>query len=994
MQTAIATSLNFPAGVAVDAVGSVYFSSFDDGAVYLLTLSSGIYSAPATAVTGLNQPRKIALDGNGDIFIADTGNSRVVEEVPDGEGYSQTVVGSGMQYPYGVAVGAGGSVYVADTGNDSILLETPSGEGFTQSVLIPGPTAPGIALDGLGNVYFPDVDAIVFKIDFADPPSFSFSSTIIGATSSDSPQTVTILNVGNAALLLPPPGSGSNPAVPAGFELGAATTCPEVPASGSAGSLAANASCVYVIDFEPTAIESYSGSLVLSDNSLNVNSATQSISLSGTGLPLPATQLAVSGVPVQILAGGNLGTATVDVENADSAIVTGSSATVTVTVTGPGGYSQMVSGAAVSGVYSANLSSLILTVAGTYTVTATSTGLASAAANSIVDPVEVNLPTSPVGTPSSTITVTIPFATATGLGTPAVQVVTQGAAHGLDFSNVGTGTCTDGAAIAAGSSCTVDVVFTPKYPGIRYGAAILDDESGNVLTTIYLSGTGTGPMVNFLPGTGLPVAEPEPPYNLQAPASSQVDASGNIYVVDHNANKLYKKTPSEEGYVQSVIPTTGLNLPEDAAIDGAGNIYIVDSANNRVIKLTYTGGSWVQSTILSMNYPAGIAVDAQGNLYVSTEEDGFLYLETLSNGSYTQTTIATGLSQPRKVAVDASGNVYVADSENARVLKETPTGEGYTQTVVGSGMTLPFGVAVDINGNVYVSDAETGAIYTETPLGEGYTQSSFPGGISPISITVDQQGNLYESDRSFGTVAKLDRYDPPFLDFNLTAVGATSSDSPRTVTVADAGNTALSISVPGSGSNPAASTGYSLAGSTSCPRIASSGSAGAISVNTSCTYAVNFSPTVPGDVSGTLALTDNSLNVTASTQTVELNGSAYIPLGHYAITGLPTTSVAGVSVPFTLTAESAAGAVITISYAGTAHLTSSDAQAVFSLTSGGSPITSYTFQSSDAGVKVLYVTFKTAGSQTAAAIDTVAEVTVTSASDLVTAAAAATRQLS
>ncbi len=990
VQTTVATSLDFPTGVAVDAFGNVYFSSFSDGAVYELMLSSGSYSLPGTAVTGLNEPRKIAVDASGDLFIADTGNSRVVEEIPNGEGYSQTVIGSGMHYPYGVAVGASGMVYVADTINSRILLETPSGAGFTQTVLIPGPPAYGIAVDGQGNVYFPDpADATVFKVGFSDPPSFSFASTVIGATSSDSPQSTTIVNIGNAALALPAPGSGSNPAVSAGFELDGATTCPEVAASDSAGTLAVNASCVYAIDFAPTTVSSYSGSLTLTDNSLNIASATQSIALTGTGLPLPATQLALSGVPSLLLSGGNLGTVTVDVENMNGVVVTGSSASVTVTVTGPGGYSQMVSGAASSGVYSANLSSLALTVAGTYTVTVTSSELTSASATSIVEPTEIGFSSLPVGTASSTMTVTIPFGLGATLGTPGVKVVTQGAT-GLDFTNAGTGTCTAGAMIASDSSCTVNVVFTPKYPGIRYGAVILYDGSGNVLETVYLTGTGTGPMVNFLPGTPVLVASNQPPYNLQAPASSQVDASGNIYVADHNNNAVYKETPSGGGYVQTTLPATGLNLPEDAAVDGAGNVYIADSANLRVVELSYTGGSWVQTTILNLNYPGGVAVDAKGNLYVSTVNDGFVYLETLSQGSYTQSTVASGLNQPRKVAVDTSGNVYIADGGNARALKETPNGSGYTQSVIGSGMSLPYGVAVDDNGNVYVSDAGSGTIYTETPSGEGYTQTSFRVGESLAAVTLDAQGNLYVPDRAFEGVAKLDRWDPPTLIFTNTAVNATSSDSPRLVTVENAGNAPLGISVPGSGSNPAISTGFTLGGSTTCAQIASGSSAGSLAANANCAYEVNFSSAIPGPISGTLAITDNQLNIASSTQSISLAGYAYTPLGHYAITGLPLTSVAGVAVPFTLTAESASGAVIPTSYTGTAQLTSSDGQAVFSLTSGGAPITSYTFQNPDAGIKVLYVTFKTAGSQSATATDSAASVTFTSAIDLVTAAAAAT----
>ena len=265
VQSAIATGLNFPTGLAVDALGNVYFSSFNDGAVYEITRSGGVYSSPATVVTGLNQPRKIAVDASGNVYIADTGNSRVVKETLSGGSYTQSVIGSGMQYPYGVAVAADGTVFVADTIHSQILAETWSNGSYTQSVFIPGPPAYDVQVDQMGNLIFPDpADATVFFISYANLPSLSFADTNVGSTSSDSPQTVTITNVGNQPLTAITPGlvvTGPN------FVLVTGSGSPEDCGTGfSAAPLAPGASCNLNISFEPQAAGALTSTAVFTDN--------------------------------------------------------------------------------------------------------------------------------------------------------------------------------------------------------------------------------------------------------------------------------------------------------------------------------------------------------------------------------------------------------------------------------------------------------------------------------------------------------------------------------------------------------------------------------------------------------------------------------------------------------------------------------------------------------------------------------------------------------
>src|ERR1035441_4374848 len=68
--------------------------------------------AQTTVGSGLSFPNSVAVDGAGNVFIADPGNNRVVE-VPAGGG-PQTTMGSGLNDPTGVAVVGAGGVFIAD----------------------------------------------------------------------------------------------------------------------------------------------------------------------------------------------------------------------------------------------------------------------------------------------------------------------------------------------------------------------------------------------------------------------------------------------------------------------------------------------------------------------------------------------------------------------------------------------------------------------------------------------------------------------------------------------------------------------------------------------------------------------------------------------------------------------------------------------------------------------------------------------------------------
>jgi hypothetical protein len=306
-----------PFGVAVDGNGNVYIAvpgwfdssnNFVPAILYEETLSMGVYAESVIPTPGIIDFFTIAVDGNGNIYIAENdaniwphpenSSERILKETFSAGFYTQSVLPtSGLGTPNGIAVDANGNVFISDYTNYTVLKETMLAGNYTQSTLLTSPLGPaGVAVDGSGNVYIADaLNWRILKENFVDPPSLSFADAAVNSTSGDSPQTVTVENVGNAALRFPIPSSGSNPSISTNFTLNSIgdSACPLVSdGSSMAGTLAAGTSCQLPISFTPTAMGALSGSLVLTDNNLNFAApgyASQSITLSGTGTQITPT---------------------------------------------------------------------------------------------------------------------------------------------------------------------------------------------------------------------------------------------------------------------------------------------------------------------------------------------------------------------------------------------------------------------------------------------------------------------------------------------------------------------------------------------------------------------------------------------------------------------------------------------------------------------------------------------------------------------------------
>jgi sugar lactone lactonase YvrE len=177
---AVFAELNSPTGLAVDAQGNLYIADSANNVIRRVEAKTGIittvagdyaadkandglggFSGDGGAATSaqLNDPQGVAVDGAGDLFIADTFNNAIREvtpagvittvvnaagaagaaPAPGGESNGKAPTASKLNTPYGVAIDQStDTLYIADTDNSKIAAVT----GLAQPGTAAGPTAP------------------------------------------------------------------------------------------------------------------------------------------------------------------------------------------------------------------------------------------------------------------------------------------------------------------------------------------------------------------------------------------------------------------------------------------------------------------------------------------------------------------------------------------------------------------------------------------------------------------------------------------------------------------------------------------------------------------------------------------------------------------------------------------------------------------------------------------------------------------------------------
>ena len=763
--TTFASGLVDPKGIAVDANGNVYIANTNVNSVLRYSptgeQSTVLTSTAVIAGKKLSFPTGLAVDASGNVYVSDSGNNRILE-VPS-SGTPTVLNATGLNTPFGIGIGPTGNLFIADENNNRIVRLTPGGvqttllSGSVLDINLSSPIA--VSTDSYENLYVSDFgNGRLLEVGRLFGGTLNFASTEVGSTSS--PQTVTLNNIGNATLDFTVPSSGTNPSVPTGFKLASGTTCPNQTTASTIGTLAGGSSCNYAVSFAPPGAGITYGSLSITDNS-----GKQMFEVVGLGVGGPVT-------------------ATVTLGNL-SATYTGSPISATAT-TNPAGL-------AVNFTY--NGSSTPPTHAGSYAVvaTVTSTGYTGTGTGTLVIAKATPVINWPVPAPVTTATCTLSstqldatatFGTASVTGTfvytpPAGTLLNSGTytletsftpADTTDFN-----TATGSVSFVVGK--TDQIHFTSaSFGNQNIGTSstahtitltISPADSLNTDTPVQVLTLGaSGPGTDFQNGGGGTCVGG--PYTNGAKCDVNVTFTptaagtrlGAVVLMDTNGNAAAIAYLNGTGVGPQIAYDPGtasqISIPHQISpfgvtVDGAGNVYFADQTLEVVYKVTPAGAYSTYVSGLTQE-PAALTVDGAGNLYVTQTTS---VLEVTPNG--VQTKFPGTFQNPKGLAVDNQGDLFVGNTVDNNIVEVTPEGVQTTVLsgkVLGTNLLYPTGVAVDLAGDLYISDSGNNRIL-ELPAGGSPKLVLGTGLSSPWGIALSDTGNLYIANEDGGSIVKV-----------------------------------------------------------------------------------------------------------------------------------------------------------------------------------------------------------------------------------------------
>ncbi|SNT10324.1 Chitobiase/beta-hexosaminidase C-terminal domain-containing protein [Granulicella rosea] len=252
-------AIQSPHGLTIDGYNNFYIADTGNNRIIQGRQNNAQYSQNTVYIsslitfggTTLNGPTGLGLDAAGDLFIADTGNRRIVEYSVSGVPSIVSTTGVTLTNPTGVKVLPSGALVVADSTLGLVLVSGGAGSVMSTGSIKLSSTG-GLALDVASNIYVADpTGGQVVELNLNSPGATSFPDTLKPDSTGThtSKETSSIYNIGNSTLILSatPTVTDSTASATNEFSVDPNNAC----VAGT--SLAPNATCGLTLDFTPSA---------------------------------------------------------------------------------------------------------------------------------------------------------------------------------------------------------------------------------------------------------------------------------------------------------------------------------------------------------------------------------------------------------------------------------------------------------------------------------------------------------------------------------------------------------------------------------------------------------------------------------------------------------------------------------------------------------------------------------------------------------------------
>ncbi|HVW85463.1 MAG TPA: BACON domain-containing carbohydrate-binding protein, partial [Bryobacteraceae bacterium] len=852
---ATAASLSSPSGVAVDANGNVYIADTGNNGIRrvdavtgkITTVAGSVYSGlagdgSAATSASLYQPSGVALDRAGNLFIADTSNSRV-RRVDAVTGIITTVAGGGnyglgdngpavlasLNSPRAVIVDAYGDLFLADASSQRVrrvdgvtgIITTVAGTGslgvtgdggLATAALLNTPSA--LALDPMGNLLIADSgNSRIRRVDASTGNITTVAGNGCCGFAGDG-------GAAKSALLNSPAGIAADKAGNLYIADTSDNRIRRVDAvTGVITTIAGSSFPGFSGDGGPSAAASLNApaGLVIGNDGNLYFADRSNLRIRVVDLSSPQVILSAASAAVPVSSGtGNVG---LTISPAGSAWIATSDA-AWLTLTTPSGTGDGTVGYAFTANNSLSARTGTISVLGqTLTVTQAAAAVTLSAAYASTAP----------AAGSGTVLLTVaPSAPWTASSNSSWLTVTPASGNGTTTI---AWTCTANTSTAARTA--ILTIAGELFTFVQLGS------SGSYTPW----GPGTSPgQITAIAGNGTAGFSGDggasPAAQLNQAGGVAIDAKANLYIADSLNNRIRKVDPvthvittvagnGSGGSAGDGGPATSAQLhgPQGLAVDARGNLFIADTLNSRIRRVdsatgTITtvagsapccgyGGDGGLATAASLYNPKAVALDAGGNLFIADTNNGRIRRVDASTGIITTVAgyccgyngdgipaVFATLNSPQGIALDSGGNLYIADQTNMRV-RRVDAATGIISTVAGNGQCCtpgdngpaisanlyPAGVAVDLSGNLFISTS-SGIRRVDPATGLITTIAASPG----TGLAADITGNLYIANSTSSRVL--------FVDFSSPRVTLAAPQT-NTVSASGAGSVALTISPGG-----------------------------------------------------------------------------------------------------------------------------------------------------------------------------------------------------